>query len=397
MPDHCLKERLALACRWLTDVAQVTDAADITDDHRRRHRHQHWTGAIRGEYRASERKWSFFCPVWHTGQAVKALVMASHHLGDHLLQPAIAGADFILANQLTKGPDAGLILAWEDHPDKVNTSAILEGLDGLFMLSDATGDKRYRDAALAALTWIADHAWIQGEGLLRDLYDVDNRRFIERGYLVTGRPLLDDGIFLRGFEENGEPRFRTLALEIAERLLVDEDPDGNWVTYPPCNLYKEMLHPRHAFWWGRPMLKVFDHTGDKRFLDLFKRSVNWYVNAMTLDGAIMRGTRRDFKTDSFGHATSGTAGALLMFVEAATKAYDNTLAEPIQRALAFCLRMQFTKAQDPNLQGAILEKVLPPDGSDASPYYLRDLGTIFFIQAASDYLHAVDKGKLPPA
>ncbi len=42
----------------------------------------------------------------------------------------------------------------------------------------------------------------------------------------------------------------------------------------------------------------------------------------------------------------------------------------------FCAQMQFTSPADPNLRGAILEKVLPPDGSDRSPYHVRDLGTI---------------------
>jgi len=50
------------------------------------------------------------------------------------------------------------------------------------------------------------------------------------------------------------------------------------------------------------------------------------------------------------------------------------------------MKMQFTNPEDPNLKGAILEKVLPPDGTDRSPYHIRDLGTIFFIQAASLYL-----------
>ena len=43
--------------------------------------------------------------------------------------------------------------------------------------------------------------------------------------------------------------------------------------------------------------------------------------------------------------------------------------------------MQFTKVADPNLKGAILEKVLKPDGTDRLPYYVRDLGTIFYVQA----------------
>ena len=56
---------------------------------------------------------------------------------------------------------------------------------------------------------------------------------------------------------------------------------------------------------------------------------------------------------------------------------------PLEKALKFCMRMQFTTPEDKNLTGAILEKVLPPDGSDRLPYYIRDLGTIFFIQAAA--------------
>ena len=56
--------------------------------------------------------------------------------------------------------------------------------------------------------------------------------------------------------------------------------------------------------------------------------------------------------------------------------------------------MQFTRAGDPALNGAILEKVLPPDGSDASPYHVRDLGTIFFLQAAALWLQLSPPFKL---
>ena len=53
--------------------------------------------------------------------------------------------------------------------------------------------------------------------------------------------------------------------------------------------------------------------------------------------------------------------------------------------------MQLLNCKDPNLQGVILEKVLPPDGTDNLPYYVRDLGTIFFIQAACEYLQLAKK------
>jgi hypothetical protein len=57
-----------------------------------------------------------------------------------------------------------------------------------------------------------------------------------------------------------------------------------------------------------------------------------------------------------------------------------------ERGLSYCMRMQFTKPKDANLAGCVLEKVLPPDGTDTSPYHIRDLGTIFFVQAMAQYL-----------
>lgn len=380
-----LQSRLSQACSWITDIAQVKDEAMLPGESRT-HGHRRWTGAIRGEYRVSDRRWGYFCPVWHTGQAVKALVMASDVLGDGLLPTAKAGADFIVGNAIRDGEDAGLILAYEDDPDCVNTSAILESLDGLFVLSDKTGIPRYRETALRALDWVAEHAYMPGTGWFRDCYDPRSHRLVPARYGTEGRPLLDDAVFLKGFRLTGDERFRSIALETADRLLRDEDPPGNWIGYAPCSRTEGCIHPRHAYWWGRPMLEVFRETQDSRYLDAFKRSVQWYAKALRRDGGLFRGTFSDFTTNSFGHATSGVACAALMFQDYLELTQDPEIESHLERALGFCLKMQFTNPADPNLSGCILEKIKPPDGTDASPYYVRDLGTIFFIQAAAQVL-----------
>ena len=51
--------------------------------------------------------------------------------------------------------------------------------------------------------------------------------------------------------------------------------------------------------------------------------------------------------------------------------------------------MQLRNVSDPNLKGALIEGVEAPDGTDASPYYVRDLAAIFFVQAAARL--AIDK------
>jgi hypothetical protein len=376
---------LRLACSWLTEVAQVRDTPEMCD-RAFRFNYSAWRGCIRGEYSAAKREWDVFCPVWHTGQAVKALVLASHVLGEELLTGARLGVEFILNSRVTEGRDKGLILAYEDHPDKVNISAVLECLDGLFLFAETTGKSNIREAALEALDWVRAHSYMKGDGLFRDLYNPDAEEFMPDAYGCAGRPLLDDAVFVTGYRLTGNKEYLDVAVETAERLLRDENPAGNWLAYPPCNKAQGKIHPRHAYWWGYSMLEVYKETGDKRFLACFQRSADWYCRALRRDGGLFRGTYEDFTTDSFGHATSGVGCAALMFLTAYQFLGDQDMLPHLERALGFCSGMQFKNSADKNLQGAVLEKVLPPDGTDASPYHLRDLGTIFYVSALSRFL-----------
>jgi len=45
----------------------------------------------------------------------------------------------------------------------------------------------------------------------------------------------------------------------------------------------------------------------------------------------------------------------------------------LKLALEYSINMQFREVSGANLRGCILEKVLPPDGTDRSPYHIRDL------------------------
>ena len=380
-----LCDSLELAVRWLTEIAMVRSEEQVNFPPRLSYKR--WRGAIRGEYSAAGQQWEMFCPMWHTGQAIKALCMAAKALNKpELLDEAAFCAGFIMDNRITSSEDAGLIPAFEDIPDQINISAVLESLDGLFYLSESTGNRSYSDAAVQALKWVRDHAWVPKKGIFNDIYDPQKRQFNFETRSHQGRPLLDDAVFVTAWQLTGDRSFLDMAQRIGETLLEKENPQGNWIAYIPCNTTRQDIHPRHAYWWGMPMRKLYHATGDKRFLDCFERGAQWYARALRTDGGIIRRTRVDFNTESFGHATSGSACAARYFLQYQSET-GNSIFEPLlSKALNYCMNMQFTHPQDYNLHGAILEKILPPSGSDASPYYIRDLGTIFFIQAAAEYL-----------
>ncbi|MBH06202.1 MAG: hypothetical protein CMJ20_07755 [Phycisphaeraceae bacterium] len=402
-PIHSLKEALAqlphlhssmvAACDWLINVSQVT-TEEVDPQHNPRNLcHDYWKGAFRGEYRVGTKQWDFFCPCWHGGQAVKALCLAYEVSRDErCLESARMAGEFLLSCQVQEGVDSGLLLAYEDFSDKVNSSAVLESLDGLFHLADATGDTRYEQAAIAALRWVRDHTWVKGEGMIIACYDPVAHQTIEPAFVLerggAGRPLADDAVFLKGYQRSTDQSLREVFYDIMNRLLIEERPQGNWVGYGPCNHETGEIHPRQAYWWGKPMMDAYRDSGEQRWLDAACRSATWYTKAQRRDGGLFRMTDLNFNTGCFNHATSGIVCAAIFWVELFELTGQTKWLEPVRKAMDYAMSMQFVEPKDPNLTGCILEKIIAPDGTDRSPYHIRDLGTTFFVQAAAKLILA---------
>ncbi len=394
-----LKQRIKLALDWLSEIAQKKDEKinKATELNILKAQHQYWKGAIRSEYLVAEKKWNFYAPIWHSGQALKSLVLGSqldfinNDDKNKYLNSAEEIANFTFNNQIwdEKNPDHGLILAYEDIPGKITTSGILEAAHGFFLLSEITNNNLYKNKILGALNFCAEKLYIKGKGLFHDSYDVKNREIADpyqRSGSEPGRPLNDDSMFLKAYKLTKDERYKIIFWEVIDKLIKEENPPGNWVKYFPCVEYKGDIHPRHAFWWGRPFIRAYNETKEKKYLEIAKRAGEWYKKAIRRDGGLFRRTYTDFNTDSFGHATSGAACAVILWLElkeiTGTKEYNSL----IRNSISYCMKMQFINPLDNNLLGCILEKVLPPNGTDRNPYFIRDLGTIFFIQAAVEYL-----------
>lgn len=393
-----LESAVRAACTWLADVAQVR-TEKLTDKDQSAYHYDNWKGASRDRYSPQRNEdgvpaatWRLFGTVWHTGQAVKALSLAYRCLDEEKwLTHAKLGAEFIRHQQNTdpQSPDFGCVAAFEDAKDALNTSAVLEACDGLLILSDVSGDRRYADSAVAAVNWAVDKLY-KGDGHFHDGYDPQRRKIVSHGWRnrwnEEGRPLIDDGVLLKAWKLTGREKFRTTFFEIADKLLKTEDPPGNWMGYLPCAWKDQRMHPRQAFWWGRPMWMAYKESGQQKYRDCFDRACQWYVKAMRRDGGMLRATYTDFNTTSFGHATSGTGAACMMFRDQYAELGNERYLSQLILGLKYMLSMQLTRPSDPNLRGAIIEKVLPPDGTDAAPWFLRDIGTTFFVASACQVL-----------
>jgi hypothetical protein len=375
--------------QWLANIACVRGPEDeFVDTHD--YPSVGYDGAVRNEYDTKTRTWYLNGPVWHTGQAIRAVLIAHRRTGDStLLAAAREMGNFVVRNIIRKSddPNHGLLLAYESDNVMVNNQTVFEALPGLFDLQAATGDQAWLDAARMAADFDLQ-GFDQREGLIADHYHVVERRFIiDPDNVLPGRIALDDATLLTLSELTGRPHYREVFLAMAERALREEDPPGTWMVFPPWHRDTSRLHVRTSWWWGYPMLAAYNVTGDQRFLQAGLRAGQWYLDQQNLDGGFYYSPLSDGRHSSFGLATSGSAVASIIWTDLYKRTGDVRFRDATRRSLRFLFSARFDQGDvDPNVRGALWETLNVPDGGVAPGYRVRDIATTFAIRAVDGLL-----------
>ena len=390
-----VKQLLQDAAHWLAETARIRGPGDPFVDARSYPVPLGgYVGAVRNEYDTRTNEWSLNGPVWHTGQAIRAVLIAYRHDGDaSLLDAACAMGEYVVRNIVSDPSDSnnGLLLAYEGDNVTVNNQTAFETLPGLFDLAEITGEQDWVGHARRAADF-ALKGFNTSEGLLADHFHVDERRFIiDPDNVLAGRITLDDSALATLSNLTGDSHYRDVFLAMAERALRDEDPPGTWIVYPPWHRDTGRLHIRASWWWGFPMLTAFDLTGDERFLDAAVRAGDWYLAQQHLDGGFPYAPLVSGTHGSFALATSGSAVSIIIWANLFHRTGDDRYREPIRRSLRFLAAAQFASdAADLNVRGALWETLNVPDGTVAPGYRIRDIAPIFAIRACDTLLGQAD-------
>ncbi|MDQ4044232.1 MAG: hypothetical protein M3173_02130, partial [Chloroflexota bacterium] len=154
------EELIQDGARWLAEVARVRSDADTFEDPRAYPVPDGgYLGAVRNEYDTKTRIWYLNGPVWHTGQAIVAVLIARRRSDENdasLLDAARAMGEYILRNIVTApgDPNDGLMLSYEGDNVTANNQVTFETLPGLLDLSAATGDSSYAVGARQAADFV---------------------------------------------------------------------------------------------------------------------------------------------------------------------------------------------------------------------------------------------------
>lgn len=380
-----LETALIRAADWLVDCAQIRIATAPFDDPQH-YPHHSYIGAMRTEYDTRTARWSINGPVFHTGQAVRSLLVAYRRTGDtRYLDGALLGGEFLLGQRIDEPghPQRGLLLSLEQNDDEINLQVTLEAISGLLDLFEAFGDERYLELATTSVDIMLRDAWLPDERLILDHYSLRQRAFIhDPDNDLPGRAMLDDAVLSRLTDLTGIPRYREVFLQMADRILEVEGPAGTWLVFPPWRPAEGRIHNRKSWWWGWPFLAAHASSGSDRYLAAALRAGDWYRRTQNLDGGLYYSPGPDGTHNSFGVCSSVSAVAAILWADLYAATGDPAWLPPIGLAIGWLLAAQFApEVDDPNLPGAIWEAPNFPDGSLAPGFQVRDLGAIFGIRA----------------
>lgn len=106
----CL-DALVRASNWIVDSAQI-HRDDQEFENPEKYPHGSFLGAMRTEYDTSTQLWTVNGPVFHSGQAIRALMTANRRTGDHrFMESALLAGEFLMRERIDEPghPHNGLL------------------------------------------------------------------------------------------------------------------------------------------------------------------------------------------------------------------------------------------------------------------------------------------------
>ena len=353
-------------------------------------------GKARGDYHWQSGQWREYEVAWHTGQAIDGLLWAHHVTGNprYLERASRAGAYWI-SLELKDGPFKGMINA--AHGDRlgrlINFTTVGNGTPGLFHLSRVTGDQRYADVASKAIDWMANNMKVPGEQLYYNILDPDSQTIwtdksphhdVAKASLtqvarpnIEGSPFLDACLHLK--REQLCKAHDSLALATAQR----QGPDGLWMEFEPNNPVDGTVHPRFNSWNAEAMLRQWQRTKDRRYLDAALATARANGRMMRPDGGFDYVQNIDGKAGSTSPTGSATAFAGILWLGLRAEGFTE-FDTHIHAAARWLLANRYPADHpDPNLRGLVIERRIK-----GGAVLQRDLGNLFAARFLAQYAGA---------
>ncbi len=361
-------------------------------------------GKSRCDYNMTEGRWYPYEEPWHTGQIIYGLLEAHRITGEATyLAAARRAGDWWVSLEIKDHPKLkGMVRAIHgDHAGEVIVFAtVSDGTAGLFKLYETTGDRRYAEAPTRAGKWMLENMCDLEAGLCYDNVDPKTGEVLKQNspfhrdkekqeLYDVARPNNEGSLFLDMYEFTGEERYKEAFIALCNSLVEKQDEHGLWMDFMPNHKDQGTFHPRFNLWYAESLLKGYDLTGNRDYLDAAKRTVERYAAAQRPSGVIYYKNYLDGRADHGSICGSSVSFMGMLMIRLIDYGVGAAFKERVELCADWVLKNRFfSDHSDPNLRGAFMNIRLR---FRKGKHWMvnRDVGTAMglrFLAAYHDYL-----------
>jgi len=363
-------------------------------------------GKSKCDYNIMEGKWYDYEVPWHTGQAAYALLAAYKQTGDKAyLNAAKKAGDWWITMQVKDHPKLkGMVSAIHGDvlgEDFIVFATVSDGTPGIYELSRVTKDPKYAQVATSAASWMLTNMYYPEKGVCYDNIDSKtgevlkeyspfwkNKGKDEQKLFDVSRPNTEGWLFKDAYEFSKDQKFKDAYILLCNSLVQLQGPEGVWMQFMPNFVDEHSFHPRFSLWYAESLIKGYELTGDKKYLEAAANTARTFAKTQTKEGTIFYDNYTNGREPDKGSATgSSVAFAGIVWLKLAGYGYKEFDAN-IEKSAEWILKNRYAQDHpDPNLRGAVLET---RTRFRKGKIWLtnRDIGTSFALRFLVDYMNA---------
>lgn len=331
---------------------------------------QHKDGYSKCDYDIAKGEWFEYEPAWHTGQMIWALLEAHKVVPNKkYVKAATKAGSWWVGLEFKNGSSLDGLLNAEHKgtvDDKLlNFTTIADGTPGLFELSRKTRDPKYAQVATRSGDWGIKNLYIPEKGLLYDIVNAANGEiwknkspFYKGDTLplnLVARPNNEGFLYGDMYLFTKNEVYKNIFISLCNSLVEKQDNSGLWMDYHPNNRKEKRIHPIFNIWNAKSLLKGYEITADKRYLEAAYKTGLAMQKLQQKDGVIYYLNRTDGTFDRSSQCGSAVAFVGILWMTLKQYGYQDFDVN-IRKSKTYILKNQFPKAHpDPNLRGAYFE------------------------------------------
>jgi uncharacterized protein YyaL (SSP411 family) len=356
-------------------------------------------GASRCDYNLLSGTWQPYEPAWHTGQLVLGLLEAYAITGDRAFRTAAERGGVWWSSLLIHEHPVLSGMVQAVHGAGINAiifATVSDGTEGMFELSRVTGDPRFARVATSAGEWMLKHMYLPEHRMFYDAVDPSTGEVQKlrspfwpdkpiQGFTDVARPNNEGSLFLDMFHFTGDSTYLRVFVDVCEGLVEKQGPQGLWMEFTPNNQARGTFHPRFNLWYAESLIKGYEATGRREFLEAALRTLRWHTRFQKKDGTIFYENSLDGSSVESSPSGSTVAFAGLLWLRLFQHGVGEEFSMNIERSFRWIMGSRFSASHsDPNLAGAVYN--LRAKGTRSGIMVVqRDLGTSFGLRFLSAY------------